>query len=121
MRKKIFLSLLVVFCLFMITGCNKNAVVKGKWKAIPANQKVYNDDGKIVGGKEDYFLECDGKGYYDLKDSSGDLVNAGYKVSDSKVTFYDEGQKVLAICKISDNELDCSEKSYYAFKYTKIS
>ena len=77
-------------------------------------------DNEIVGGIEDYYLECDGKGYYDLTTKKEDLANASYTISKDTVTFYDEGRQVLAICKINSNELDCSKKSYYSFKYKRI-
>ena len=125
MKKKIIYSLLVVIGLFMITGCKNSQdeydVLKGKWKAIPENQNIFEYLGEIVGGREDYFLECDGNGYYDLKTKTEDLANASYTISDNNVvTFYDEGKEILGICKINDNELDCSKKSYYAFKYVKM-
>ena len=110
--KKIVLSILIIMGVLVITGCDKYDSLKGKWKAPIEYQKV--------GKEEDYYLECNGKGYYDLTDKSGDLANASYKVSNTKVTFYDEGRQILAICKIKGNELDCSEKSYYSFKYIKV-
>jgi hypothetical protein len=122
MKKKIILSLVIVLGLFMVTGCGKKEDnLKGKWKAIPSNQNVYQTDlEETVGGKEDYFLECNGKGSYELKSKTEDYISGTYKVLKNKVTFYDEGRSVIAICKIDDKELDCSEKSYYAFKYTKV-
>lgn len=114
--------LLIVLGLFVIVGCknNKYDTLKGKWKASSENQRVFENLGEIVGGKEDYYLECDGKGHYDLTTKSEDLANARYKISGNNVTFYDEGREILAKCKINKNELDCSSKSYYAIKYTKL-
>lgn len=117
--KKVVSSVLVIISLFMITGCKKEEsydVLKGKWIATTENQRIY----ETSGGEEDYYLECDGKGHYDLTSDSGDLANARYSIKDNTVTFYDEGREVLGICKLNDDELDCSEKSYYSFKYTKV-
>lgn len=124
MRKKMF-NLLIIVEIFILMGCgtdkDKYDALKGIWKSSIENQNIYNiDDGEIVGGKEDYFLKCDGRGYYELTTESEDLANARYTVLDNIVTFYDEGREILGICKINDNELDCTMKSYYAFKYTKI-
>lgn len=125
MEKK-YIYLLVIFAILLVTGCsnekNKFDLLKGDWKASPENQKVYKigSDGETSGGKEDYILKCDGNGYYDLKTKTEDLANAHYTITDNIVTFYDEGRQILGICKINNNELDCSEKSYYAFKYTKV-
>ena len=94
--------------------------IQGKWIANKENQNVYQiSPNKTRGGKEDYYLECN-KGSYSLKTKTDNLANAGYSIKKNTVTFYDEGKQILAICKINDNELDCSEKSYYAFKYTKV-
>lgn len=113
-----------IFCLFLImcfiSGCSSEDSLKGKWKASIENQKVYNfSDGTSRGGVEEYILECDGKGHYDLYSKSGNLANSYYKISKKSVTFFDEGRKVLAICKINNDELDCSEKSYYSTKYVR--
>ena len=119
MKKAIF-SLFII-SLFIITGCkNKEDVLKGKWIATTDNQRIHEFEDYTTGGEEDYYLECDGKGHYDLTSASGNRANAGYSIKGNTVTFYDEGRQVLGICKINDNELDCSEKSYYAFKYVKV-
>ena len=119
--KKIILSILIIISLFMIIGCkNKEDVLKGKWVANIENQKIYEFDDYTVGKEEEYFLECDGKGHYDLTSISGDLANASYSIKNDTVTFYDEGREILGICVINNNELDCTKKSYYAYKYTKV-
>ena len=121
MKKNKLLSLFVVIILFAITGCgnSKYEALKGKWKASIDNQNVYNDE--TIGGKEDYFLELDEDGSYELTTKSSDLANGRYTISNKNViTFFDEGREILGICKFNNNELDCSEKSYYAFKYIKI-
>ena len=120
--KKIIFSLLIIVSLFMITGCSKDKddILKGTWKATIENQKRYKYGDDVVGGIEEYFLKCDGKGHYDLTSKSGDLANASYSIKDDTVTFYDEGREILGICTINNNELNCIKKSYYAFKYIKI-
>ena len=125
MKNKIIYSFLIILSLFIITGCENNNgkydAMKGTWKASIENQNFYqNTDNEIVGGKEDYYLKCDGKGFYDLTAKSGDLANARYSISNKTVTFYDEANIVLSVCKLNKKELDCSEKGYYAFKYIKI-
>ena len=120
--KKIVFSLLILVSVFMLAGCEKAKydVLKGTWEATAENQRIHEFDTYTTGGEEDYYLECDGKGHYDLTSASGNRANASYSIKNNTVTFYDEGRQVLGICKINDNELDCSEKSYYAFKYIKI-
>ena len=123
--KKVIISLIIIITSILMTGCSDNKsnddILKGSWIATIENQRVYQiDSNKTKGGKEDYFLECDGNGNYALKTKTEDLANAGYTISDNTVTFYDEGRQLLAICKYNNKELDCNEKSYYAFKYTKI-
>ena len=124
--KKIVISLVIVAITILMTGCivkkNNNDILKGNWIVTIENQRVYQigSNNETKGGKEDYYLECDGNGKYDLRTKTEDLANASYTISNNIVTFYDEGRQILAICKHNNNELDCNEKSYYAFKYTKI-
>ena len=119
MKNKIIYTLLIIVALIITTGCNnKYDIWKGIWIASIENQRVYEEDN--VGGIEDYYLKCNGKGLYDLTSNSGDLANARYKISNNVVTFYDEGREILAICKIKEDVLDCTEKSYYAVKYIKV-
>ena len=124
MKFKTIFALLVITFILIISGCStKKNHLTGKWVASTENQKTYQmDDGSIKGGNEEYILECYDDGSYDLKEGENDLANARFKISNDKVTFYDEGSQILAICKILDNNkiLDCSEKSYYAIKYTRI-
>lgn len=113
--------LIFIICI-IITGCgNKNQILNGTWIATTDNQIIHKlFDGEVQGGKETYYLECDNKGYYDLKTKNEDLANARYSISKNEVIFYDEGNKILAKCKLINNKiLDCSEKSYYAKKYKK--
>lgn len=125
MKKRI-ISILIIVVTILMTGCNikknKSDILKGSWIATIENQRVYQigPNNETKGGKEDYFLECDGTGNYALRTKTQDLANASYTVSDNVVTFYDEGRQILAICKHNNKELDCNEKSHYAFKYTKI-
>lgn len=118
--KKILLIITLIFTVTtIITGCNnkKEDIIKGKWKANVENQRKNRENKE----KDEYVLECNGKGQYDLKKQNQDLANASYKIEKNTVTFYDEGRKILALCKLINNkELDCSEKSYYAYKYIKI-
>ena len=120
MKDKLIYSLLII-SFILITGCNnKTDILKGTWKASIENQNIYKVGNDTVGGQEDYYLECDGKGYYELKTKKEDLANASYKINKNTVTFYDEGKEILAICEINNNELDCSRRSNYAFRYIKI-
>ena len=100
---------------------NDNDLLIGMWVATPDNQNVYQigADNETRGGIEDYYLECREDGSYALRTKTSDLANASYMVSEDVVTFYDEGRQILAICRLNDLELDCSEKSYYAFLYTR--
>lgn len=123
--KKITISIIIIITIILINGCRfkKNSdILKGKWLATPKNQRVYQigPNNETKGGKEDYYLECDGNGNYSLRTKTEDLANAGYTISKNTVTFYDEGRQILAICKYNDNGLDCNEKSFYAFKYEKM-
>ena len=124
MKIKIIFVLLGITCVLTICSCSaKKNSLTGKWRASIENQKIYKtDDGSAKGGNKDYILECHDDGSYDLKEGQNDLANASYKITNDKTTFYDEGGQILAICKILDNDktLDCSEKSYYAIKYTRI-
>ena len=123
-KKELFCLISIIFfvTIIVVYGNSKSDVLKGKWKASVEDQIIHQFyDGSIRGGEEDYILECDGRGKYDLRDSSGDLANSGYTVSKNVVTFYDEGGKILAICKlVNNNELDCSQKSYYSIKYVRV-
>ena len=122
MNKKALYSLLIILVLVIFTGCNskKEDILKGKWKAAIEDQKIYNIDGEVVGGEEEYILECDGKGSYDMTSISSDLVSGTYTISKNTVTFKDESREVIAICDIKDKKLDCSKKAYYAKKYVKV-
>ena len=120
MKKSLFNLLVILSVITVITGCSinkKEDLLKGKWKATIEYQK----DNRINKEKDDFILECNGKGLYDLRKNKEDLANANYTISKNNVKFYDESHNVLAICKLIDNkELDCNEKSYYAYKYIKI-
>ena len=108
MKKKLMFSLIIVVALVIVTGCNnkeKEDSLKGRW----------------VSENENYYLISDGKGHYDVKTDEEDYVSAIYSISKNKVTFYDEGRDVLAICKLNSNELDCTEKYNYATKYVRVS
>lgn len=114
------------FLILAITGCTKNFdILKGEWIATTDNQNIYQTDGdeNKIGGKEDYMLECDGKGSYILNLEDNKTKTGTYTISkDNKITFKDDNSMLIGICELSnDNELNCSEKSTYAFKYTKSS
>ena len=119
--KKIFITLTIISITTILSGCNINKEkydkLKGTWKA-PIENQIVHDNTKE---KEEYILECDGKGLDDLRKNKQDLANSRYTIYNNKVTFYDEGRKILAICNIiNEKELDCSEKTYYSYKYIKI-
>ena len=128
MKKKVLLSLLVIIGLFSIIGCRNNKkdkydILKGTWKATPENQYVVqiDSDGNTFGGKEDYLLKCDGNGNYSLSIQEKEMAKGSYTISNNDITFKDDANMMISLCKlIDDNELDCSKKSQYAFKYIKI-
>ena len=124
--KKIVITLMIVSVIILtivfIAKKNSHDILKGNWIATVENQRIHQigPNNGTRGGKEDYYLECDGNGKYSLRTKTEDLANASYIVSENIATFYDEGRQILAICKCNNNELECNEKSYYAFKYTKV-
>ena len=121
--KKLFLCLLSVSLLIGITGCGTSASLKGKWIATTENQNIYqvNEDGDELGGKEDYILECDGNGNYTLTLENNQTVKGTYTIDNNKkITFKDDSDLLVGICELSsDEEINCNEKSTYAFKYIK--
>lgn len=126
MKLKIKTILIYGILILGITGCGKNHdVLKGEWIATIDNQNIYqiDGDGNKIGGKEDYILECNGKGSYILNLEDNHTENGTYIISkNNKITFKDDNSMLIGICELlNDNELECSEKSTYAFKYTKIS
>ena len=107
-----------------LVGCGKELdKLHGEWTATIENQNVYQIDGSgnKVGGKEEYLLECDGKGKYTLKIENGQTKNGTYSIAeDDKITFKDDNNMLISICELSNkNEIKCNEKSTYASKYTK--
>ena len=125
MKKKIVISLLLVIGLFLITGCNNDEeldALKGKWKASIEHQNVYQvDDAETIGGKDDYILECDGKGNYTITISDTDAYKGSYTIDDNSIIVKDDVNMVIGMCTlVSNKEIDCKEQSHYAYKYTKI-
>ncbi|MBQ3307513.1 MAG: hypothetical protein IJG68_04900 [Bacilli bacterium] len=125
MKKKI-IGLLMIITIILVTGCsnekNDYDSLKGNWKATTENQNIYQTgaNGETSGGKEDYILKCDGKGNYSLNTSNKEIANGSYSISDNTITFKDDGNMIIGLCKLIDNkELDCSEKSQYAFRYIR--
>lgn len=121
--KKLFLCLLSVSLLIGITGCGTSASLKGKWIATTENQNVYqiDEDGDELGGKGDYILECDGNGNYTLTLENNQTEKGTYTIDNNKkITFKDNNDLLVGICELSsDEEINCNEKSTYAFKYIK--
>ena len=121
--KKLFLCLLSVSLLIGITGCGTSASLKGKWIATTENQNVYqiDEDGDELGGKGDYILECDGNGNYTLTLENNQTEKGTYTIDNNKkITFKDDSDLLVGICELSrDEEINCNEKSTYAFKYIK--
>ncbi|MBR6948700.1 MAG: hypothetical protein IKH54_00765 [Bacilli bacterium] len=120
--KKIISVIFVLVIVLLITGCGtKKDELYGKWIAKPENQLVFYVNAKeTVGGKENYTLEIDGKGNYSLTLDNKETKKGKYTISDNNVTFKDEKDLLIAICKIKEEkELDCREKSTYSIKYTK--
>ncbi|MBQ6286017.1 MAG: hypothetical protein IJK67_06920 [Bacilli bacterium] len=127
MKKQILGILLIGILVIGLTGCsnekNKYDSLKGDWIATTENQNVYQTgaNGETSGGKEDYILKCDGNGNYSLNTSNKKIAKGSYSISDKAITFKDDGNMTIGLCKLVDNkELDCSEKSQYAFKYIKV-
>ena len=107
-----------------LVGCGKELdKLHGEWTATIENQNIYQIDGSgnKVGGKEEYVLECDGKGNYTLKIENGQIKNGTYSIAeDDKITFKDDNDMLISVCELSNkNEIRCYEKSTYASKYTK--
>ena len=120
--KKIFLCLLCGVLLLGVTGCGSDSL-NGKWIATTENQNIYqiNEDGDAFGGKEDYILECDGNGNYILTLENNQTKKGTYTIDNNKkITFKDDSDLLVGICELSnDEEINCNEKSTYAFKYIK--
>ena len=121
--KKLFLCLLSVSLLIVITGCGTSASLKGKWIATTENQNIYqiDEDGDELGGKEDYILECDCNVNYTLTLENNKTEKGTYTIDNNKkITFKDDSDLLVGICELSsDEEINCNEKSTYAFKYIK--
>ena len=115
--------MLSVSLLIGITGCGTSASLKGKWIATTENQNIYqiDEDGDELGGKEDYILECDGNGNYTLTLENNQTEKGTYNIDNNKkITFKDDSDLLVGICELSsDEEINCNEKSTYAFKYIK--
>ena len=123
MKKKISFCLLCGVFLIAITGCGNNDLLNGRWIATTENQNIYqvNEDGSELGGKEDYILECDGNGNYSLTLENNQTEIGTYTIDNNKkITFKDDSDLLVGICELSsDEEINCNEKSTYAFKYIK--
>ena len=113
----------IILISITITGCtdNKNNILKGTWTATPNNQNIYQTKEELTKHTENYILTCDEKGTFTLKIENNNTIKGYYTASkNNNVTFINDGNSILAECKLIDNkELDCKEKSTYAFKYTK--
>ena len=124
MKNNILKLLAISFIFLTIVGCNKKEkeinenTIKGKWIATTENQNQYIKKGKEkYGGKNDYYLECTNNSFT-LKIDDNNTIKGTYTISDSnQITFIDEEEYTLAICDLINNEIDCSKKSTYAFKY----
>ena len=125
-KNKIITILTCGFLSLGINGCVKDFdVLKGKWIATIENQNIYqiNKNGKTVGGKEDYILDCDGNGNYILTLENKETINGKYIIEkDNRITFKDDSDLLVEVCMLSnDNEINCDEMSTYAFKYIRYS
>ncbi len=131
MKKSLLIYLLVITLLFI--GCGKTNdkeekieydILKGKWIASIENQNVYQTGPNVEtnSGIEEYILECDGEGNYTISTQNREFAKGTYSISDDNITVKeDTTNMIISLCKLVDNrELDCSDKSLYAFKYTKI-
>lgn len=122
MKRRIFIIILFLFIATTLTGCGtKKDELYGKWIAKPEDQLVFYINAKdSVGGKEDYILDINGKGGFNLTLEKKETKKGKYTIEDKTVTFKDEKDLLIAICKIKEEkELDCREKSTYSIKYTK--
>ena len=122
MKRKLII-LTVGITLLGITGCSNNKdILEGKWIAKTENQKIYqiNKDGDTTGGKEDYILECDGKGSYTITLENKETKGGTYNINNNIIVFKDDSDLLIAECKLDNNEITCdNETSTYALKYTK--
>lgn len=127
-KKKIFIIIFAFFMVITITGCDTKEkkeydVLRGQWKASIEHQNVYQTgpNEERIGGKEEYILNFDGNGNYSISDQKKEFAKGSYTILDNAITFKDDGNMVIGLCKLIDNkELDCSEKSQYAFKYIRV-
>ena len=122
MKKNIFIFTLLFFIAITLTGCGtKKDELYGKWKAIPEDQLVfYINEQDTVGRREDYILDKDGKGNFKLKLNKKEKKGT-YTIQNNEVIFKDENNLIISNCTIeTKKELNCSENSTYAIKYTKI-
>lgn len=114
------------FIILMITGCGTEFdTLKGKWIATIENQNIYQVAGnnENIGGKEDYILECDGKGNYTLILEDKKTKTGKYIIKkNNRITFKDDNNFLVGVCELStDSEINCNETSTYAQKYTRYS
>ena len=123
MKRRIFIIILFLFIAITLTGCGtKKDELYGKWIAKPEDQLVFYTNAKdTVGGREDYILDIDGKGNFKLKLNKKETKKGSYTIQDKEIIFKDEKDSIISNCKIKNKkELDCSENSTYAIKYTKV-
>ena len=124
MKRKL-IVLAIGITLLGITGCSNNKdILEGKWIAKTENQKIYqiNKDGDTTGGKEDYILECNGKGTYTITLENKKTKNGTYNINNNIITFKDDSNLLIAECKLDNSEITCdNELSTYALKYVKYS
>lgn len=122
---KVFKIFVCGIILIVLSGCGERKdMLEGTWSATVENQNqtIIDNDGNTQGRNEDYYLECNESGSFTLKTKKETIVMGYYEISDDKqISFTDESNGLLAVCELVDKkELDCSEHSTYAFKYTKI-
>ncbi len=83
--------------------------LKGKWIATIENQNIYQIDGnnESIGGKEDYILECDGKGNYTLILENKKTITGKYIIEkNNRITFKDDSNFLVGVCELStDSEI----------------
>lgn len=123
MKRRIFIIILFLFIAITLTGCGtKKDELYGKWIAKPEDQLVFYTNAKdTVGGRKDYILDIDGKGNFKLKLNKKETKKGSYTIQDKEIIFKDEKDLIISNCKIKNKkELDCSENSTYAIKYTKV-
>ena len=106
----------------LATGCKnekKQESIEGKWTGAIENQVIYQKNSNtVIGGQNDYLLECNEKKCILYLDDNN-KVEMKYVLDNNEITFIDENQLIIGKCKKSLYEINCDEVIPYASKFIK--